>query len=116
MGLFYINDNIDVEDRYDPIKFYSQTDGVFNMLNSYFIAELKKLPSIGTYTCLDERPDTVAHKVYGDTQFYWILMLYNDCYDIEDGIFSAGSTINYPSISNIERLMFTLTAKQRALE
>ena len=114
MGFFYINSDIKTNDRYDLSKFLKQEGEGYMALDSYFIDKIKKLPAQGTYQCLNERPDTIAYKIYGDVQFYWIVMVYNDWLDFTDSTFGAGKMISYPSISDIERLMFTLKSLARA--
>lgn len=114
MTYFYINEDLVTEDRYDLAKFLQYEKGSYSFLNSYFIDKIKKLSPAGKYTCTNERPELISYKIYGDVQFYWVIMMYNDCLDFADGTFGAGKVISYPSISDIERLMFTLKSLARA--
>lgn len=85
-------------------------------LTSYFIDELKRLPAVGSFSCLGERADTIAYKIYGDVNMAWIIKAYNNVYHPFDGSFDAGKVILFPSLSSIEKLYSTLKAKQRAGE
>lgn len=85
-------------------------------LTSYFIDKLKKLPPVGTFTCLGERADVVAYKIYGDSNMAWIIKAYNNITHPFDGSFGPGSVLTFPSLSAIEKLYATLKAKQRAAE
>lgn len=113
--MFFISDTIDSLDRYGLQKYieYSK-EGDFNTLSSVFVTELKDLPMQTYTTSKDEHPDLLAYKIYGDTQYSWILMIYNNCVDFTDGTFSAGSQIKYPAPEDLEKIIFTLKARQRA--
>jgi hypothetical protein len=112
--MFFVSDT-DRVDRYAPEKFLEyHKEGDFNTLTSVFVSELRKLPLKSYVTSKNEKPDLLAHKIYGDTQFAWILMIYNHCVDFTDGTFVEGSQIKYPAIEDLERIIFTLKARKRA--
>lgn len=122
--MFFISDNLESEDRYGLQKFLSYTlsdkteekIGLFTTLDSVFLSEMRELPVQSYVTCKGEHPDLMAYKIYGDTQFGWILMVYNNCIDFTDGTFSSGNQIKYPSLEDLERIIFTLKARKRAYE
>lgn len=111
--MFFINLDQESTDRYDFSKFMEYTNDSHDILNSYFIAKLKKLPSGGEKVIQAEefRPDLLSYSIYGDYQYWWILMLYNDILDIED--VSIGLTVRYPTIDSLEDLFFSLKALER---
>ena len=112
--MFYISD-LDSKDRYGLQKLLEYNDpGDFNTLSSVFLTELKDLPLQSYITSKDERPDLLAYKIYGDTQFAWVLMIYNKCFDFTDGTFSAGNQVKYPALEDLEKIIFTLKARKRA--
>lgn len=82
-------------------------------LNSFFIAELKRLPVAGIFTSYGERADVIAYKVYGDVNLDWIIKAYNDVIHPFDDSFATGSVIKFPSLNQIEQLYSTLSAKSR---
>jgi hypothetical protein len=113
--MFYVDDDIDAEDRYSLQKFLEYNEkGDFHTINSVFMTELKELPLQSYITSKDERPDLAAYNIYGDTQFAWVLMIYNHCFDFTDGTFSCGSQIRYPAMEDLEKIIFTLKARKRA--
>lgn len=113
--MFYISDDIESIDRYGLQKLIEYNKvGDFNTLNSVFLTELRNTPLQSYVTSQDERPDLLAYKIYGDTQFAWILMVYNNCFDFTDGTFSSGSQIKYPAPEDLEKIIFTLKARKRA--
>ena len=115
--MFYISDLLESEDRYglSTILEYNEK-GDFNTVTSTFIQELRELPLMSYVTSKEERPDLLAYRIYGDTQFAWIIMIYNNCIDFTDGTFKAGMQIKYPALSDLEKLIFTLKARKRAVE
>lgn len=115
MGFFYISEDT-TTDRYDMRRFIEWSDDRYIMNNSYFIQELKKLAIAGTYQCEGERPEVIAHKIYNDKQFWWIILSYNDITDMTDGSLAQGKVITYPSLTDIETLMFSLNSLKRAME
>lgn len=115
--MFYISDDIESQDRYGLSKLLEYNDpGDFNTLSSVFLSEFRETSLQSYVTSKDERPDLLAYKIYGDTQFAWILMVYNNCFDFTDGTFSAGSQIKYPALEDLEKIIFTLTARKRAAQ
>lgn len=108
MSLFYINLTTDFVKRYDFSKFMNYENDQYDILNSYFITRLKKLAIFGQYVvqAQENRPELVSYTIYEDTQYWWILMLYNDLFNFEE--FPAGLIINYPSLASLEELYFSL--------
>lgn len=102
--MFYINNEIETDVRFDTIKFFNFNVDNIDPLDSYFISNIQKLPATGTYTIVseDKRPDLVSYQLYEDTQYWWILMIYNKILDISE--FSAGTDIVYPDKSLLETL------------
>lgn len=83
-------------------------------LNSYFLEKLRRLPAVGAFTCLGERADVIAYKIWGDVNMGWLIMYYNNCIHPYDGTLAPGNTILFPSLSDIENLYSTLMSKERA--
>ena len=114
--MFYIDLETAFRDRFDLAKFMDYTDdGVFDPLNSYMLYQIPLLPAIGTYTIRKEagRPDNLAWAIYGDTQYWWVLMWYNSIYKPED--LKVGLKINYPSLSAIEQLYMNASVYQKTV-
>lgn len=109
---FFIN--LDVfrgTDRYSLGKFLEFTDN-FDPVTSEFLQRVTQLKIGGTYTIRgeDARPDTVSQELYGNTQYWWILMFYNGITRIDN--ITNGLEIRYPDSDELEDLYFTLKSKE----
>lgn len=114
--MFHIDLDTQTSDKYDMAKFLDfGEDCVFNCLNSYFLYRIPKLPLAGYYVVRKEigRPDMLSYNLYGDTQYWWILMWYNNMLKPQD--LTSGITIKYPTLSNIEQLYMDATLQQKVL-
>lgn len=87
-----------------------------SILTSYFLDKLRQLPAVGSFTCLGERADVIAYKIWGDVNLAWIIKYYNGILHPYDGSLAPGKVLLFPSLSSIEKLYATLNAKQRASE
>lgn len=109
--MFYIDLDRDYNTRYDMAKFLSFDDDCHSVLDSYFLMALKELSPSGAYVTLaheEYNPALVSWNIYGSTQYWWLLMYYNDIIDIEEVV--AGLTLKYPSIDALEDLYFQLNS------
>jgi hypothetical protein len=90
--------------RFDIARFLFSRDGYFDAASSYLIQNLPSLPMIGYYIIVDTpfRPDTFSFDIYGDTQFWWMLMLYNNIIDIRN--LPQLTKINYFSLSDLDNM------------
>jgi hypothetical protein len=88
-------------DNYDP-------------LTSAFYHELQQLPEFGKWIVQSEeqRSDILSNKIYGDPQYWWILLFYNNLTDNDD--LSIGTVIRYPGLSDLEDLYFGMKARESA--
>lgn len=112
--MFYIDSEYDNLTRYDMSRFMDFSDDCHDIVTSYLINKIKTLPVFG-YTVIqgeENNPALLSFKLYKDTQFWWVLMLYNDISEISDVV--SGMTIKYPSIDSIENLYFSLKAQERS--
>lgn len=120
--MFYIDIDRKTETRYAPEKligFHPSKDpsdpegGVYDVLDAFFLGEIKKLPMAGTRVIVDDeaRPYNLSYNLYGSTEYWWILMWYNDL--ITPSQLVAGTTVRYPVLSKLETLYGRLGAKAR---
>lgn len=103
--MFYINNELNTTEKYDLAKFIELDDnGLFDSLNSFVLFQIPKLPIGGTHIIRSEEnhPDFLSYNIYGDTQYWWILMWYNHLIKPQD--LKAGLEINYPSLLSIEQM------------
>lgn len=112
--MFYIDNDLKTSDKYDMAKFIElKSDGVFNSLNSYFLYKLPLLHAVGYYTIRKEenRPDLLSYNIYGETQYWWILMWYNHFLKPQD--LKNGVLIKYPSKSAIQQMYMEASLAQK---
>ena len=112
--MYYINNDLQTSVRYAMSKFMEFDTDSFCILDSYLCTQLKKLPYSGAMTVVTQagRPDLLSYDIYGNIQYWWLLMLYNDLSSPTELV--AGITVSFPSLSSIENLYFTLSTKQKA--
>lgn len=114
--MYYIDNETSTTEKFDLAKFMEfGNDGVFDCLNSYMLYEIPRLPVQGTYIIRTEehRPDMLAYHIYGDTQYWWILLWYNNMLKPQD--IKNGITISYPSLSNINQLYMNASLYQKVI-
>jgi hypothetical protein len=106
--LYSINLDKEFNTRFDLGKFMRFEDDCFDPLTSTMIEEIEALEQEGiTKIRVEEnRPDLLSYRLYGDTQYWWVIMFYNRIYDWED--VTIGSFIKYPSLSALDLKYFTL--------
>ncbi len=111
MSTFFINLEKDTEKRYDLSKFLEFSDN-YDPLTSSFTNNLISLPAGGEYTLQgeDSRPDLLSYHVYGDTQYWWVLLMYNSVIDYSE--LKTGTKIKYPNITDLESLYFSLKSQE----
>lgn len=116
MSLYFIDVMKQSPERYDLGKFIDFNDG-FDPITCAFFHAIDELSVGGQYTLQgeDARPDLLSHRIYGDVQYWWILILFNGIKDITEDLVT-GTEIRYPSISSIEDFYFSLRLRQKANE
>ena len=115
-GWFYINlSKPPSRLLYDVSRLMEYSEGVYDDFTSYFIEEMRKLPSAGTYRVEeDNRPDIYSDAIYGSTDFWYILLLYNNIVLVSD--MKRGDELRYPSKARLEDVYSSLrTAENRGV-
>lgn len=114
MSLFHINLLKKSEERYDLSKFMEFIEGEsYDPLTSAFFLEVQNIRLGGIYTIRgeDSRPDLLSYKLYEDTQYWWVIMLYNSFSDISE--IRNGEEIRFPAIDDLENFYFSLNLDQK---
>jgi len=111
--MYYINTSRDIKNRYDIAKFVewytpSFDTPVYDILYSYFWNNVVNIPQGGSFVVSGEenRPDLISYKIYGETQYWWIILLYNGLSSNEQ--VTAGLELKYPLLVDMEALYFKL--------
>lgn len=114
MSQFFINPTFQSKERFDLGKLLEFTNEGYDVLNSTFLEELKSLPEKGVYIVSGEdgKPALISHKIYGSTQYWWVLMFYNGILKSDDIV--SNMAISYPSLNRLEDLFFSLRARDVA--
>jgi len=112
MTLYYINLDYETDIRFDNAKFLDYSEGCYETLTSSFLYEIEKLPPVDRFTVTSEekRPDLISQKIYGSTQYWWLLMEYNNIIDINNIV--NGTIFEYPDLIDLENIYFSLKAKE----
>jgi len=107
--MFGINSTLVASGRYDQAQFSNYDTDVYDHLDSYFEYKLSSLPISGEFTVSaaeDNRPDLVSYKIYNDVALWWIIMAVNGLINPSEVV--AGKKLSYPSLTDIELLLFKL--------
>ncbi len=111
--MYYINLDVESDERYDLRKFmeFDDIDLGFDILTPYFFYKLEKILPNGKYRVVNEQynPSLVSYNIYGSTDYWWIIMIYNNIFSFDDII--LGLELQYPSIEDLEDLYFELKSK-----
>jgi hypothetical protein len=110
---FYIDLDLERKTRYDISKFICfQEDSRPEIITSYMLDKIKSLPIHGVYVVQEEkRPDYISYKIYKETWYWWILMLYNGIIDVHD--IKVGVQLKYPSVDSLEGIYFNLKSLEQ---
>lgn len=98
--------------RFDLARYMTFRDGYFDAASSYLIQNLKTLPLVGYYIITDEpyRPDMIAWDIYGDTQFWWMIMVYNNIIDIRN--LPQLTKLTFFSLNDLDRMFAQMVSTQ----
>ena len=106
IGTFYY-DYIDTPVRYESSKFFPFSElGGFDIIRSYFAQQLGYIPEFGDMEIVtnEGRVDLCAVDTLGETQYFWILLMYNGVIDVNE--LKTGSILKIPDKNKIEELYF----------
>lgn len=111
--MYGINMDVDAKPRFDLRRYceWSEDGDMYDICNSGFVAKLEKLPVAGEVeiTVDEERLDNLSYKLYGSTQYWWILALYNFMPNFK--YLRKGVIIRYFRLSDLEMMNMTLKAE-----
>lgn len=111
--MYYLNLLANTPLRFDMAKFMEFNVG-YDFVNSWFLNKVMLLPTLGRYYIKDEenRPDLISYRIYGTTELWWLVLLYNDL--VNNGDVTIGKTIKYPSLSDLEALFHRIRVNERS--
>lgn len=103
---FYMR-NYTSEEKFDLAKFMNFENGVFDVINSPFLAQLSQLPTVKYYN-VDEGAkdiDLISYNEYGDLFFAPLIQFYNN--DHRE-TFPEGTILKLFSIEALNELYYKL--------
>lgn len=105
----------DYKKQYDMGKFLPFVTGFSDVLQSYFFENLRSIPAQGKWQIQNGAgdPQLISYEIYGDTQYWWLLMAFNDVVSLDE--LTVGRVLVYPSLSEMTSLFFDLKARERLL-
>lgn len=111
MSRFFINLETDATERYALSKFLRYTDN-YDVLTSEFLNRLPELRSGGQVIVrgAEGRPDILSDRLYGNFEYWWILLAYNRMDDVDQ--IKEGMVIRYPLLSELEKLYYSLKSRE----
>lgn len=114
--MFYIDLDTDYKERYAPPKFMEFVEEGHDILTSFFMLKLDDLKPIGSFVVTTEegRPDVVSYKLYESTQYWWVILSYNNMVHHDEIV--TGVVLKFPSLTDMESLYFQLKALEAQQE
>lgn len=106
IGNFYY-DYVETPVRYESSKFFPFSEvGGFDIIRSYFAQQLGYIPEFGDMEIVtnEGRVDLCAVDTLGETQYFWILMMYNGIIDVNE--LKTGTMLKIPDKNKLEELYF----------
>jgi len=99
---FYFNFDIESSERFVMEKFIEKNLDFFDVYNSKFLFLIKEIKQFGEFKVTKEerRIDLISYKIYGSTQFWWMLLEYNDI--VDQFSISNGDKIKFFDLSDLE--------------
>lgn len=106
----YINLDINgkISQRFDAARFFGFRENYYDVASSVFLERIPLLPQVGEYTITDDpyRPDMISHGIYGDTQYWWLLMVYNDEIFLEN--LTLRRKLRFFSLGDLDELFYEI--------
>jgi len=111
-SFFFINLDTKAKGRYNLEKFLNYVNGNHDALTSSILYRLREIEIGGHYRVQGEeaRPDLISYRVYDDTQYWWVIMLYNSITSVEQ--IENGMEIQYPRLDLLDDFYFSLKFNQ----
>ena len=113
---YFYYDYVETPVRFDSSKFVPFTEiAGYDFLRSYFVQQLGYIPSDNEFEIITEegRVDLIANSMfdgtYLPTQYWWIILLYNGIYDIDE--LKTGKRLKAPNLDDLEDLYFRVKSQ-----
>jgi hypothetical protein len=109
---FFLNTEIEDVERFDLMKFMLYDCDVYDPMTSDILDNFQSLEAGGQFRVEgdDGRPDIISDKIYGSTQYWWAILLYNGFQSFNDIVHAQ--ELRYPALSDVEDFYFNLKVRQ----
>jgi len=98
---YYIDEEIKVKGNIFPMeRFIRWEEDTYDVLGSIFLDKIKEIDQSGEIRVLEDecRIDNIAHKHMRSTDFWWLLMEYNDIINFD---VKSNESLKIPSETSI---------------
>ena len=104
---FYMR-NYSSDEKFDLAKFMDYKEGVYDFINSSFLAQLSQLPTVKYYNVNEgyREIDMIAYSEYGDLFFAYLIQFYNN--DHRE-TFPEGTILKLFSVEALNQLYYKLS-------
>lgn len=106
---FYMR-NYSSEEKFDIAKFLDFQEGVYDVINSPFLAKIQELPVADVYDVNNgyRDIDMIASQYYGDQFFAYLIQFYNN--DFRDR-FPENTKLNMFSLEDLNEIFYSLSTQ-----
>lgn len=113
--IFFFKFDVESDERFVMEKFYEADEDTFDIYNSNFLNTIKELARFGEYIVTNEeqRIDVISYEIYGSTQYWWMLLEYNDI--VDQFSIKKGDIINFFDLESLEGKYHWLQKEQHKI-
>ena len=111
MAFNYLDPDVQYRNRFDLDRFVAFREVMYDDFDSFFLQEFRALPAQGVYTItrIEGRPDVYSRDIYNNTDYWMLLLIYNNIVDI--GALKIGVDLSYPYLNSLESVYLRLQSR-----
>ena len=106
--MFYLNTDLKEQEypQFALEAFLAFKEDTYDIFDSYFLQNLTKLKEKGSYMISNDfyRPDLISNNIYGDVQYWWLLMEYNGF--LSEKELKIGRNVKYFDLQDLYNLYY----------
>lgn len=109
---FYFKFDVESSERFVMEKFLEEDEDFFDLYNSNMWTSVKDLERYGEFIVTNEaqRIDLISYNIYGTTQYWWMLLEYNDI--VDQFSIKTGDIIAFFKLDDLEKKYHSLQKEQ----
>jgi len=111
--MYYINIEDNFLTRFDLAKFLNYENNCYDVLTSYVLENICDLSIFETNRLQveEQRPDLISWNTFDTTQYWWVIMLFNNFIFLDELVDNV--KYNIPSLSELEDMYFSLKSLEQ---